>query len=61
MKQAFSLPRRDWQGVKDRLDWCRDHLGPRDPGGVWDYNAVSHHVVISGSGNIIMYQLRWSQ
>jgi hypothetical protein len=60
MKQVFDLPHRDWLACKQRLDWCRDNLGPRELGGVWEYHAVSHHVVITGEGNIVLYKLRWS-
>jgi hypothetical protein len=60
MKKAFELPHRDFDAVKQRLDWCQQTFGPRQSGGTWDYHAVDHMVVIQGETNISLYLLRWA-
>ena len=59
MKELFRLPHRNFELTQDILDWCQRTFGPRRYGGVWEYNAVHHDIVIHGEANIMLYQLRW--
>lgn len=61
--KVFSLPKgkQGWPEVQDRIDWCRENFGERMlRGGLWDYDAVSHVIIIREEKNIILYMLRWS-
>lgn len=60
--KAFSLPggRSNWHQVQERINWCQEMFGPRVFGGSWEYNAVSHMIVIKDEKMLLLYLLRWS-
>ena len=59
--RAFTLPRgkSNWHEVQARIEWCKEMFGPRQFGGTWEYNAVSHMIVIKDPEMILLYKLRW--
>jgi len=59
-RRVFVLPRQDWEGVKQRLQWCEATWGERVFRGPWEYNAVHHDVTIRGEANCMLYALRWA-
>lgn len=59
---VFNLPRRleNWEEVKQRIQWCKLMFGERKFGGPWEYNAVSHMIVIKDPEMALLYKLRWA-
>jgi len=60
--QVFNLPRgmEGWSQVQDRIMWCEKTFGHREFCGPWEYNAVSHMMIIRESHNILLYTLKWT-
>ena len=59
--KVFSLPSGivGWDQVVERITWCREQFGERTFAGPWEYNAVSHHIIVREEKNIMLYMLRW--
>lgn len=60
--KAFPLPQGidNWNNVKERITWCETTFGPKVFAGAWEYNAVSHMIVIRDPECVMLYSLRWS-
>lgn len=59
--KVFSLPGGidGWNQVVERVAWCKKQFGEREFAGPWEYNAVSHQIIIREEKNIMLYMLRW--
>ena len=59
--KVFSLPGgiHGWDQVVERILWCKQQFGERTFAGPWEYNAVSHMMIIREEKNIMLYMLRW--
>lgn len=60
--KVFSLPGgiAGWDQVVERVQWCKEQFGEREFAGPWEYNAVSHMIIIREEKNIMLYILRWA-
>ena len=60
--KVFSLPKGidGWPQVVERVQWCKEQFGERTFAGPWEYNAVSHMMIIREEKNIMLYILRWA-